>query len=62
VAYPRTRVFDDQHLTVSIRAFRAEKVSAFVKAPCEATATLYPIASGVPQIDKAIGVPVTPSK
>jgi hypothetical protein len=32
VAHPRTQVFDDLHLTVSIRSFRAEKVSAFVKA------------------------------
>ena len=32
VAHERTQVFDDLHLTVSIRSFRAEKVSAFVKA------------------------------
>ena len=32
VAHPLTQVFDDLHLTVSIRSFRAEKMSAFVKA------------------------------
>jgi hypothetical protein len=30
--HQRTEAFDDLHLTVSIRSFRAEKVSAFVKA------------------------------
>ena len=32
MAHPRTEAFDDLHLNVSIRSFRAEKVSAFVKA------------------------------
>ena len=32
MTHPRTEAFDDLHLTVSIRSFRAEKVSAFVKA------------------------------
>jgi hypothetical protein len=32
IAHKRTTVFEDLHLTVSIRSFRAEKVSAFVKA------------------------------
>jgi len=31
-ARPRTQFLDDLHLTVSMRSFRAEKVSAFVKA------------------------------
>ncbi len=31
-AHKRTQFFDDLHLNVSIRSFRAEKVSAFVKA------------------------------
>ena len=32
------------------------------KAPCEATATLYPIVNGVLQIDKSVNVPVTRTK
>ncbi len=32
MTHPRTEAFDDLHLTVSIRSFRAEKASAFVKA------------------------------
>jgi hypothetical protein len=39
MTHPLTEAFDDLHLTVSIRSFRAEKVSAFVKAllDCEET-------------------------
>jgi hypothetical protein len=32
MTHSRTEAFDDLHLTVSLRSFRAEKVSAFVKA------------------------------
>lgn len=47
--------FDDLHLTVSIRSFRAEKVSAFVKALLASFVGRYPSDHAQPGRRQSLG-------